>query len=624
MSLTNGTIWAISASATTGNVNGSGYNIANAGMLTDLAATVATGASPVVTSATYAFVAGDVGQYVYVKAGTNWIVGWYPIASVVGGGATLDASVGAVVLSIGAQGIVTRNTSTGCASVASPTGGTFGVDYSQTDTAIINGVADFNAVGASTTLTSATAGFTPVMVGNIFHQTTTGTGAFGVVGWYEIATYVNATTVTLDRTPNSGTASVNTTGYVGGAGRLNGLEDTYKTMLPASSIVWIKNGTYTISGNAATTSANSTASLPSFFIGYNALRGDTCNGTNRPIIVAAASTFTPCQFIVHRNISWTSTSTTGIGSGSGGIFINCKFLNSSSSTTRVASSAALSIGGEFISQNGIGLSANGTINVYGCYIHDSANGMSGSAAGSIVVGNIFEGNITSAISLSSTAAGFTIYNNTIYGREAQIGIGINLSGANSPSNKVLNNLLHGCTTGISVATGFAYTNLGQINNFYNNTTDVTNWTKDATDTAVNPQFVNASQITGTAANTSGSVLTDSGANFAAVTDNVDFLHVVSGTGVTVGCYLITSHTSTTLTVNNALGTSSSNNDVYWISNGHNFQVNSAFVGTGFPNFTNATGSLNTSYPTIGAMVPQVSATGASMLVHPGMAGGMRG
>lgn len=604
MAIANNTIWEIKASATTGNVNGGGFNPANTGMLTDFAATGATGASPVVTSASYNFVASDVNNYFYVKAGTNWIPGWYKIASVAANAATLDASVGSVVLSIGAQGLVTRNTSVGCASVASPTGGTGTIDYSQTDTAVISAVADFNAVGASTTLTSATANFTPVMVGNIFHQTTTGTGAFGVVGWYEIATYTNATTVVLDRTPNSGTASVNTTGYVGGAGRLNGLEDTFKAMIGAANIVWVKSGTYTFSAASTTASTNSTATNPSFFIGYTTSRGDTCNGSSRPTIAMGANALTWCQDQMLVNLNFTTTASGGISVGTNGNPLNCKVLNSSTTGGRAGFTGALVYYGcEGISQNGNAFtSANGVI-LFGCYCHDSNMGASNTGAGGGVrsYNSLFEGNTTSCIqTLNTTNAANEGFNNTFYGREAKVGIGFN-STSTGTGNRFGNNIFYGLATGVSNSS-LSDASYSINNDFFNNTVDVSNYTKSSLDIAVNPGFLGASQITGTTATTSGSVLTQSGGAFSGVNDNVDFLHVISGTGVTVGVYLITGHTGTTLTTNNALGTSSAGDVVYWISNGHNFQIGAALAGIGFPNFTNATGSQTISYPDVGAIV----------------------
>ena len=48
-----------------------------------------------ITWTNYSFVAGDVGSLLFIKSGTNWIPGWYPIASVLAGVATLNAAIGA-------------------------------------------------------------------------------------------------------------------------------------------------------------------------------------------------------------------------------------------------------------------------------------------------------------------------------------------------------------------------------------------------------------------------------------------------------------------------------------------------------------------------------------------------
>jgi hypothetical protein len=622
MALTSGTIFQIQATATTGNTGGSGFNPANAGMLADLAATSATGASPVVSSVSYNFVAGDVNNYLYVKSGTNWIAGWYKIVSVAANAATLDASIGAVVLSIGRTGIIVRNVSTGCASVASPTAGTFTVDYSQTDTSVINGIADFASTAASTTLTSATAGFTPVMVGNFFHQTTTGTGGFGVVGWYEIATYTNATSVVLDRSPDSGTGSVACTGFVGGAGRLNGLEDTYQAMLPSASIVWIKNGSYTLSSFIGTANANATVALSTFWIGYNTLRGDTCNGANRPLIAAGANGVTFSAFQGIRNLSFTTTAANGISISSSSVpNFNCKFINTSTAAARYAFSISngvlFAIACEFISQNGNGISnqISGTHQIYGCYIHDSNNGIStlGTNGVNIYIGNLVESCVTSAITIPTGYVYNIIENNTLYGREAIMGIGINLLKPNSAQNNIINNNIYGFTTGISVSTGASSSNLSQYNNFFNNTTDVTNWIKDSSDLALNPTFTNVSQVTGTVGQgLAGSTFQDSTKNFlsAGVVANQDFLHITSGGTLTAGCYLITAITTTTnpndtLTLNNNPGTGTATG-VYWITVGHNFQIGTNLKAQGFPNFTNTAGGLTTSYMDVGAIQRQES------------------
>src|SRR5712692_3833129 len=119
------------------------FNPDNANFLTDLAATSGTTTAPVVTSASYNFVAGDVGAWVYVKSGTNWIPGWYKISSVASNAATLDATLGHACL---AKANVSSNmvfaglsTANGCATAGSPTGGTWSIDYSQQNASQFNG-----------------------------------------------------------------------------------------------------------------------------------------------------------------------------------------------------------------------------------------------------------------------------------------------------------------------------------------------------------------------------------------------------------------------------------------------------------------------------------------------------
>lgn len=612
MALTAGSIFEIRASATTGNVNGAGFNPANANFPTDGVIASGTGNSPTLTSATYSFAAGDVGAWVYFPTQTNIINGWYQIASVAGGVATLSAAIGQA--SILANNLFGTNASAGCATTGAPTGVTYGVDYSQQNTAQITAT-NYAAVGASTTLTSASAAFTPVMVGNIYHQTTTGTGAFGVVGWYEIVSYVNSTTVVLDRTPNNGTASVACTGFVGGAGRLNNLETTFFAATPNGAYINVKNGTYTTSlGVSAGTAA--TVATPIVLQGYNVMRGDTCNLSNRPIIATGTNGFTLTATTIVRNMIFTSTSANavnGVATNPFNTFENCKVFNSSSTASRVAMlapSGLVSIGSEYISQNGIAFSLSSTstlARIYGNYIHDSVTGITGSGQTPTIFGNLFEACSTDAINLSVAGGIHSIISNTIYGREAKMGNGINLAVTLTSPAKVANNILYGLATGITTTTNNAI-NTSYYNDFFNNTADTSNWTKSATDLALDPQFVGATQLTGTTANTSGSVLTDSGANFSTVTDNVDFVRVLSGTGVTVANYLITSHTTTTLTVNNALGTASSNDVAYFVTTGHNFQIGTNLKALGFPNFINV-GSETTSYPDVGAVQRQEAGGG---------------
>src|SRR5262245_15878555 len=124
MALAATTIWAVDTGGDDTNFSGAFDPGQTAGMFTDGAATSATTSAPVFTSASYNFVAGDAGAWLYVASGTNWIPGWYKIASVSLNAATLTATIGQAVKST--SGVVSGpSTATGCATTGSPTGATW-------------------------------------------------------------------------------------------------------------------------------------------------------------------------------------------------------------------------------------------------------------------------------------------------------------------------------------------------------------------------------------------------------------------------------------------------------------------------------------------------------------------
>ena len=608
MTLAATTFWEINGTATASNVNGGGFNTANANFLADLTTDTNTGntASPIVSSATYNFSSADVGAWVFIKSGTNWYANtFYKIASVATNKATLSAAIGQGLTIDATTNQLISNTAVGVASVGTPTGGTFGVDYSQGTTAIVNNKTDFNAIGASTTLTSVSAAFTPVMVGNIFHQTTTGTGGFGVVGWYEVVSYTNATTVVLDRTPNGGTASVACTGYVGGAMSMNSsLEDSFFEALIGGNNVYF-NTAWTVGSavSVASTSAGTTNIVK--IKGYQTYRYDNPTGSSRPLITGGANSLALGQYKELSNFRITGTASPVVSTSTGGRMINIKATNTNNGAGNVAitnSTNGLVFNCEAISQNGTAINISASTKVIGNYIHDSNIGLTTASFGMMASFNIIEACTTYAI--QNTSVGNEQYSvitsNTLYGREAKIGIGIEYAVPTSQaSNYMLNNNIYGFVSGVVQLTAQKFSNYDDYNNYFNNTTDVTLSSKGLHDTALNPSFTDAVQLSGSTATTTGSVLTQSGGDFSTVEDNVDYLHVTSGTSVTVGVYLITSHTATTLTVNNALGTSSAGNVVWWLPTGHDFSVNGNLKATGFPGVFQ--GGKSTGYLDIGAV-----------------------
>lgn len=195
--------------------NGGVFDMGVAGFPTDGAATSATGSSPVFSSASYTFVAGDVGAWIFIKAGTNWTPGFYKIASVNAGAATIDASIGNVPLayrkSDGGYIIYRRNTTTGVATTASPTAATWGIDYSQQNAAQFS-FTDMVIGGTTTTFTSAGHPVGKNFIGNSINVTS-GTG-FTVQRVVVVST--SGTTATCDKALGTAASSGGNGAFGGG------------------------------------------------------------------------------------------------------------------------------------------------------------------------------------------------------------------------------------------------------------------------------------------------------------------------------------------------------------------------------------------------------------------------
>lgn len=565
MSLSAGTIWEYRTTATASNVNSGAFATDNANFLADLTTDTDTGntASPVCSSASYNFVAGDVGAWIYIKSGSNWTPGFYQITSVGSNKATVNATIGSAVAHDTTNNLLSASTVLGVATVATPTGGVFGIDYSQQDTAKFSYT---DLAGTTTSITSATNPFNTSMVGNIIHITS-GTGF--TAGWYEIVS-VSGSTATIDRSAGAtGSSGVAT---LGGALSMNSTldDDALEAVIPGN-IVFFKSGTYT-AGEAISLGSSNTY----WVFGYNNLRMDSPTGTSRPVISSGANVFAwnGNKLIHHLIFTGTGTITASMTSST---ITNCKFINTSTTASRNAFNPTANSfiqKCEFVSQNGEAVEPTGGYNHFdNCYFHDSLNSFSGTTDAYQSFDNcIFHANRTACIVITGTTNLHSFKNCTFYGRSAKIGTGVSLSNASSYI-RLIRNIFSGLTTGISRTSTLNASNYQEFNNFYNNTTNLSNFyeTPDNT-TTLDPQFENVSEISGTTATSAGSILTQSGGDFSTVVDNESYLHVISGTGVTTGGYLITSHDTTNVTVNNALGTSSAGNIVYFITTGRNFEI----------------------------------------------------
>ena len=151
--------------------------------------------------------------------------------------------------------------------------GASGTDYSQQASAQLT-VTD-GACSASTTLTSATGGFTSAMTGNLVYLSSG-------PGWYEIKSYTDTNTVTVDR---AGPTATGMTLNVGGALATPGIVTTLP--LVSYNTIWLKSGTYTLT--TATAGSGGPITKPNLHLGlrgYQTTRGD--NTGTRPLVHAGA------------------------------------------------------------------------------------------------------------------------------------------------------------------------------------------------------------------------------------------------------------------------------------------------------------------------------------------------
>lgn len=525
-----------------------------------------------------------------------------------------------------AAGIVWEVRTTATAANANGGGfktGATGTDWSQQNAAQYN-LTGMTTAGAGAVILHASA--STDMVGNIIHIIS---GTNFTAGWYEITAVSAGVSITTDRNCTTGVGSVGV-GNIGGALNFDGTNDNAFIQIPvAGNKIYIKSGTYALQ-NLSSATLNGSAASPIKMIGYNSTRDDNPSSfANCPLLswASGATGFTGIGTNWHLSyLNMKVTASNGVNLGQGGKIYMCKITNYSTTAARSALrlDMAQAIRCELISYRGnaltIQLGGQFGCFVSDCYMHDSDKGvvLSDTGQGQCVINCLIESCVTAAITVVGVGGPTLIEGCTLYGSENTTGIGISVSSASCPGLSILNNIIAGFTTGISLSGA----NIGQLddyNNFYNNDTDVTNWTKSANDLALNPTFTTVAQITGTNGTTSGSVLASAGADFSNVTDNQDFVYLVSGTGITAGQYLITAHTTTTLTLDIAPGTNATADKVFQITTGRNFQIGTNLKAGASPGAF--PGARTTSYRDVGAVQRQEPAGGGSgMLRKPEMDG----
>lgn len=477
-----------------------------------------------------------------------------------------------------------------------------GTDYSQQDSAqfAFSDLATTNGTTNPCVVTSASHNFVSTDNGDIIHIASGGTFT---AGWYEIKS-TSGNAATLDRACASGASTSAGVWKEGGSCNTGSatLDSSFFAALAAGNTVWIKNGTYS-AGSAISAGTAGGSQQPILIRGYNSSRGDNPTDSTRPTISMGAANFALAADVDTYNIIVTGSGANGYQVGAGGKVFYSKFINTS---TTAARSAIQALGGnnflfgvEGISYRGPAFTTITTGIIEHSYFHDSDIGiqLNGTTNGFSVIDTISADNVTDAVKVGGSQTAFLHLDGlTLYGSENKQGTGLGIV-TGVTNIRFSNSILYGFATGASHADSQTVS-FDDYNDYNNNTTDTSNWTKGANDVTTAPVFLNVLQLTGTGATSSSSTLTDSGASFnGKINDNIDFLTITSGTGVTAGKYLITGHTNTTLTTDLSLGSGSS--IAYQVTYAHNFQIGNNLRNKGFAGSFPA--ALTTGYKSIGAV-----------------------
>lgn len=512
-----------------------------------------------------------------------------------------------------------------------PGGG--GTDFSQQASPQYNfaDLASSNGTTNPAVVTSVSHSFVTADVGNAIRVSA---GTNWTAGWYQIVS-VSGGAATLDRAVGTSASLTSGTYAVGGAQIFGSAQDgTWPSSVAIGNKIWVQAGSYTQTNSPSLTAAVTTSGYIEIE-GYNTSRGDApTTAANQPKWDLNGNTLAMSGVAV-KYINLESSS--GTISLRGGCFMfKCRLVNKTTSTganyvASLSSGNAINVVQDCEAINYRGQAFNSSTNalnlvISGCYIHDSDIGVSFSAAqgGLMVINSIIAGCRTALIDINAapTIGQIFLAGNTLYGNIAKnTVIGIRCA-SGSQSMRFINNLITKCATGISVSTAALAKDFSEYNNYFDNTTDVTNFTKGATDFATDPQITGVTQITGSGATSATNVLTDGSANFSTVTDNQDFLTIWSGsgTGIFLGKYLITAHTTTTLTVSSNITSAGSGSAIsYEVTKGHNYRpTNTALIGTADP--TTFFGGLTPNSLTNGGVQITSSGGAAGMLYMPNLEG----
>jgi parallel beta-helix repeat protein len=262
--------------------------------------------------------------------------------------------------------------------------------------------------------------------------------------------------------------------------------------LSAGDSVYFAGGTYSVSAgysNASDGAYRNHISLIGVSSGTTnepPTMSDWATGTDRPLINTGSNSFVIDNSWRLSNLRFTSSNATySLVTDTYTIIQNCKISNTAVSLSRCLNMHSGTLyNSEIECTDGDGLWTGLTSNIIMCLFHGGdgfgigCNGNTGSVIGNIVY------DFPTGIGLY-TVGEFYVAHNTVY-EATTYGIDATQSGGNI----IINNTLSGCGTGIAGSTSYPQA-LIDYNNYYNNTTDVSNVSKGPNAMAVNPNFTDA-------------------------------------------------------------------------------------------------------------------------------------
>jgi hypothetical protein len=487
-----------------------------------LSATSATGSSPVITASNYTFAAGDVGAYLFIQSGTNWIPGWYPITSVSGGLATINAA-GASFLPYPLTFLPLLNVLAGCASTASPTSGLGTVDYSQQNAAALtlNGSTTMlsnSGASATATLTSATIVSGVNLIGNTFKITG---GTNFTAGTYVVTSVVAGVSGTGTVTFNASVTTGAGTAATGAMGGSKALPSQTSAIEVAGNTLFI----FGVLGNAASYPTTVDYTESGFI---NPPSGTTAAGPIRWMqdpfgpMPTIQSNGLACGTLVYRFYEYLYFTANGNSNGNfgilGGLSNNAGvsycifFLQDRAGLGAISITGSASVFGCDItgstgtpsaqSANSFGISATGNYIIIGNRIRNVRdNGIINTSIGGTISFNTIYGCKNDSINLSASNfnVSTSVSNNTI---DSGSGHGITIVGTGAIEyqseiyNNIISNHLGTSKNAINIASGtLAFNNNGSFfidyNCLYNNTGNYGNISAGRHDITVNPGYSSA-------------------------------------------------------------------------------------------------------------------------------------